>query len=104
MCSLGNFKLGFTLQRGHLYFCAQGGLNKGNLNSAKNIGIVTFEKFMGLDVDKDIQISGRAIKASAFTFSGKSKSGSGIHTGRDFYLNLFVDHDLTLAAAFAAGF
>jgi len=58
---------------------------------------------VGLDMDKDIQIAGRASIDPGLTFAREAQSGSVIHTGRNFYGNLFPYHCLSGSPTLGAG-
>ena len=89
---LGNFKLFFTGQGWYHYTVAQSRLNKGYGNVADDIDVVSFKKFMGLHMNKDIKITWGAVVLSGLSFSVQSESGAVVHTGRYFYGNRFFSH------------
>ena len=82
------------VQGGHFHLGAEGGLGEADGHFAKEVVAVALKNLMGLDMQNDVQIAGRAALDSRLAVAGGTEADAGVHAGGDF--------DGDLGGAFAA--
>src|SRR2546422_3283341 len=88
-----------ALESGNHDMRAQGGLRKCNGNVAIKIVFAAFEKFVFLNIENDVQISGSAAFAARIAFTGQPHFGAGIHSGRDLQIECLFPDDAAFPVA-----
>ncbi len=104
LCSHWNINILLSaFQRRHLHRCPQGSLANVDRQIDMHIKLVACKDRMGINLDHDIEITGRATQLPCFAFTRQTNARAIIYASRNLDIDLAVDANALAAIALGTG-